>query len=152
MVNLACIKLNVTRVCLRPSLEARLQGHVNIPANKSLPDTLPPSSHLPILTPVAPDTLILSSKESNKAAQAQITALSAPSAPTQSTGSAQRPGQRLSAHMSARCVTVLPCTETVMPSGALGRGEARRARSSTSRPAMRIEKRSGGAALRNRAL
>jgi hypothetical protein len=47
---------------------------------------------------------------------------------------------------------VLPCTETVIPDGALGRGEARRARSSTSRPAMRMEKRSGGAAVLNREL
>jgi len=125
-------------------------NHVNIPTNNSLPDTLPPSSHLPILTPAAPDRSTLFSKESNTAAHAQITALSAPSAPTQSTGSAQRPGQRLSAHMSACCMIVLPCTETLIPGGASGRGEARRARSSTSRPAMRMEKRSGGAAVRNR--
>ena len=39
-----------------------------------------------------------------------------------------------------------------MPGGASGRGEARRARSSTSRPAIRMEKRSGGAALLNRDL
>jgi len=47
---------------------------------------------------------------------------------------------------------VLPCTETAMPGGAAGSGEARRARSSTSRLAMRMEKRSGGTAVRNRAL
>lgn len=142
-----------------------IKCHVNIPANSSLPDTLPPSSHRPILTRAAAasdDAFTRSSKRSSTAAPAHMAARSAPTAATQSAGSAHRPGQRLSAQISARCMAVLPCVETATP-GSIGNwfvvvasgsvGEARRrTRSSMRRPAMRMAKRSGGDAARRRAV
>lgn len=131
---------------------------MNMPPKRSPPDTLPPSSYLPTLTPAAsPRTTPRSSRPSTTAAAAQIAARSAQRAAAHSTGSPHRPGQRPSAHISATCATVLPQTVTVAlprPGSAagIGGGGARRARSSTSSPATRTAKRSGGAAARNMAV
>jgi hypothetical protein len=93
-----------------------------------------------------------SSSPSKTTAPAQIAARSTPTAPAHSTGSAQMPGQRASAHISTLCAAVLPTTVTVAPipgGGGGGGGGARRARSSTRSPATRTAKMRGGAAAQN---
>ncbi|KAI9447467.1 hypothetical protein H4582DRAFT_2051225 [Lactarius indigo] len=124
----------------------------------SLPDTLPPSSHLPTLTPATvPRATHHSSRLSTTAAAAQMAARNAQTAAAHTTGSPHKPGQRTSAHISTRCAMELPRTVTVAlltpgRAAGIGGGGARRARSSTSSPVMRTAKTRGGAAARNMAL
>ena len=127
-------------------------------ASSSLPDKLPPSSHRPTRTRAARDaseSTLTTKPSSITLAQIQIPTHSVPSATAQSTGSAHRPGQRLSAHTSARRCKLGADAGTTMtwkPGGAAGGGVARRARSSMRRPVMRMLKSIGGAVARNRAV